>query len=87
MAWNKYGSDLIAIGTTSGYVVVYDVGQSYKNILQLKEHDGIMMINVGNINNIEWNMGSRDNFVSSSFENYVLQWDPKINSEKPVAKY
>jgi WD40 repeat protein len=41
LAWNKYGSDYIAVGTTSGYVLVYDVGSSStKNLLLAKGHDG-----------------------------------------------
>lgn len=39
LAWNKQGSDLIAIGTTSGYVLVYEAN-TYKNIMQIKGHDG-----------------------------------------------
>jgi hypothetical protein len=41
LAWNKQGNDLIAIGTTSGYVVVYEASNAYKNIMQVKGHDGI----------------------------------------------
>ena len=40
LAWNKEGVDLIAIGTTSGYVLVYDAMNSAKSILQVKGHDG-----------------------------------------------
>lgn len=41
LAWNKYGSDYIAVGTTSGYVLVYDVGSSNtKSLLLVKGHDG-----------------------------------------------
>lgn len=41
LAWNKYGSDLVAVGTTSGSVFVYDVQQnSPKSIFSVKGHDG-----------------------------------------------
>jgi hypothetical protein len=40
LAWNKQGNDLIAIGTTSGYVLVYEATNAYKNIMQIKGHDG-----------------------------------------------
>jgi hypothetical protein len=40
MAWNKQGADIIAIGTTSGYVLAYEASNPYKNIMQIKGHDG-----------------------------------------------
>lgn len=41
LAWNKTGNDLVAIGTTSGYVFVYDVQlNSPKATLAVKGHDG-----------------------------------------------
>jgi len=40
MAWNKQGADIIAIGTTSGYVLAYEANNPYKNIMQIKGHDG-----------------------------------------------
>ena len=41
LAWNKYGSDLVAVGTTSGFVFVYDVQQnSPKSTFSVKGHDG-----------------------------------------------
>jgi hypothetical protein len=41
LAWNKYGSDNVACGTTSGYVFVYDVTQnSPKSTFCVKGHDG-----------------------------------------------
>lgn len=45
LAWNKQGnSDNIAIGTTSGYVLLYEASNPYKNIMQVKGHDGIKYI-------------------------------------------
>lgn len=41
MAWNKQGADIIAIGTTSGYVLAYEANYPYKNIMLIKGHDGI----------------------------------------------
>jgi WD40 repeat protein len=45
-----------------------------------------LLAHAGNINNIEWNTGSRACFVSSSFENYILQWDTR-QPDHHVAKY
>ena len=39
LAWNKHGSDLFAIGTTFGYVLVYDAN-NYSSCMQNKGHDG-----------------------------------------------
>lgn len=42
LAWNKSGSDLVAVGTTSGSVFVYDVQQSSpKATFSVKGHDGM----------------------------------------------
>jgi hypothetical protein len=44
LAWNKSGKNNIAIGTTSGYVLIYDVDNSCKNTLQVKGHDGRIIL-------------------------------------------
>ena len=44
LAWNKAGSDVVACGTTSGFVFVYDIAQNApKSIFSVKGHDGILI--------------------------------------------
>jgi len=62
LAWNKEGKEYLAIGTSTGLVVVYDTQAPFKNILQNKGHQG-------DIKNVQWHPGSPDLFVTSCFDN------------------
>ena len=38
LSWNKEGRDALAIGSTSGYVSVYDANHPYKSLMLIKGH-------------------------------------------------
>ncbi len=61
------------MGTTSGFVFVYDVENNQsKTVFSVKGHDGTIVYlyyKIGNIKNILWRPQSSDVFLSSSYEN------------------
>ena len=57
MTWNKEGKELLAIGTSTGLVIVNDTQSPYKNVMQVKGHQGTNLTRLGDIKNIQWRPG------------------------------
>ena len=82
LSWNKSGTDYVGVGTTNGFVYVYDVqNNNAKTIFSVKGHDGKDVYKLGNIKNVVWVPKSDSELISSSYENEINLWDIKSNSK------